>query len=238
MKKVKSDQLGDRMKRHESVTQNYLAKRCYAIIRLDGRSFSSFTRKVKSIKPFDINLMNQMNQTALAVCKDVSAVFGYCQSDEISILISDIENINKQLIFDGNVQKIVSTSAAMATAVFNSLSPTGSPLATFDARVFNISDPVEVYNYFKWRTADWERNSIQMLSRSKYSHKELQGKKISDMHELLHKKDTNWAKLPDEIKRGRLIVRDMDAKWQIQAMFKLPEQKTSLQALIPSLGYE
>ena len=238
MSKFEKDSLGSRMKVYESVTQKYLTKRCLAIVRLDGRGFHRYTQKIKAEKPFDLGLMNQMDETAIHVCKDMSAVFGYVQSDEISLLLSDIENIDKQLIFDGNVQKIVSTSASTASVLFNSISKKNAPLATFDSRVYNISDPVEVYNYFLWRTRDWERNSLQMLSRSVYSHKELQGKKRKDMHEMLYKKEENWAKLSDTIKRGRIILKDDNNKWISQAMFKLPEEKEKLQSKIPSYGYE
>lgn len=236
--KYEKDSLGSRMKRYESVTQNHLTKRCLSICRLDGRSFHSYTKKIKSVKPFDEALMKQMNETALYVCKDVSAVFAYVQSDEISLLLSDIENIDRQLIFDGNVQKIVSTTASTASVYFNSISPKDAPLATFDARVFNISDPVEVYNCFLWRLRDWERNSIQMFSRSLYSHKQLHSKSVSDMHNMLHEKGENWAKLPAEIKRGRLIKRDFEGKWIIVPMYELPKEKEQFMNLIPKHGYE
>lgn len=237
MSKYEKDSLGSRMKIYESVTQNYLTKRCLAIVRLDGRSFHSYTKKIKAEKPFDLALMKQMDETAIHVCKDISAVFAYVQSDEISILISDIENIDKRLIFDGNVQKIVSTTAASASVFFNHVARENSPLATFDSRVYNISDPVEVYNYFLWRMRDWERNSLQMLSRSFYSHKELQGKKREDMHEMLHEKEKNWAKLPAEIKRGRMILKDENGKWISQAMFELSKDKSKFQTQIPIPGY-
>jgi len=46
------DSLGDRMKSYyEDKTRIYLPRRTYTIIRLDGRSFSKFTKRFK--KPFD-----------------------------------------------------------------------------------------------------------------------------------------------------------------------------------------
>lgn len=251
MKKANAkDSLGDRMKGYEFCTQTHIPRRTYSILRLDGRAFHSYVKKIKASKPFDKMLMDHMDATAKYLCENIQgAQFAYCQSDEISILLTDFDKVDTQAWFGGNVQKQVSIAASMATAYFNIYRPwiqshhdaiAPQALATFDARVFVIPDPVEVYNSFLWRVRDWERNSIQMLSRSKYSHKELQGKKVSDMHELLHKKDTNWAKLPDEIKRGRLIWRPAgtDAGWHVTAMFKLPEQKAELQALIPTPGYE
>jgi tRNA(His) 5'-end guanylyltransferase len=250
-KKTSKDSLGDRMKAYEAVTQTVLPRRTYAILRLDGRAFHSLVKKIKAEKPFDMRLIDLMNRTAQFLCQNIQgAQFAYVQSDEISILLTDFEKVDTQSWFGGNVQKMVSISAAMATSFFQTklfygsgfdLSKSwddGAPFAMFDSRVFVIPDPVEVYNCFLWRTRDWERNSIQMLARSNYSHKELQGKGRSDMHEMLHKKDKNWAKLPDDIKRGRLIKRNAEGGWETVPMFKFPEQKEELQNLIPTPGYE
>jgi len=246
--KYAKDSLGTRMKEYEACTQTTIPRRTYSILRLDGRAFHSLTKKIKAEKPFDTRLMEHMNNTAKYLCENIQgAQFAYVQSDEISILLTDMDKVDTQAWFGGNVQKQVSVSASLATAYFNAYRPwidsafdAVSPkvLATFDSRVFVVPDPVEVYNCFLWRVRDWERNSIQMLARSKYSHKELQGKKSAEMHELLHKKETNWAKLPDEIKRGRIICRNLHGEWQIQAMYKLPEQKADFQKLIPVWGYE
>lgn len=78
--------------------------------------------------------------------------------------------------------------------------------ATFDSRVF-ILPHEEVANYFLWRTKDMERNSIQMVARSLYSHKELVGKKSADLHELIYQKGQNWNDYPGDMKHGTLIVK-------------------------------
>lgn len=238
-KKTSKDSLGDRMKAYEAVTQTSLPRRTYAVMRLDGRAFHSYVKKIKATKPFDLELMAKMNMLAQYLCEKIQgAQFAYVQSDEISILITDFEKVDTQSWFGGNVQKMVSISASEATAYFNSFNSHGDPIATFDSRVFTIPDPVEVYNCFLWRMRDWERNSIQMLARDSFSHKELQGKGRSDMHEMLHTKQKNWAKLPDDVKRGRLIKRSSEGGWETVAMFELPKQKEAFQKLIPVPGYE
>ena len=246
--KSNKDSLGDRMKEYEACSRLVTPRRTYTMMRLDGRAFHSFTKKMKVAKPFDKMLMDHMDATAKHLCENVQgAQFAYVQSDEISILLTDFDKVDTQAWFGGNVQKQVSISAAIATAYFNAYNPFNNSaydvanppvLATFDSRVFVIPDPVEVYNCILWRVRDWERNSIQMLARSKYSHKELQGKGRADMHELLHKKETNWANLPAEIKRGRLIRRDADGKWVMIPMYKFPEQKEEFQKLSPVWRYE
>ena len=82
----------------------------------------------------------------------------------------------------------------------------GNPIekrnAMFDCRVWNVPTPDEVANYFVWREQDAARNSLQMLSRSHYSHRELEGKKQPDMHEMLYKKAVNWNEQPTILKAG------------------------------------
>jgi tRNA(His) 5'-end guanylyltransferase len=46
-----------------------------------------------------------------------------------------------------------------------------------------------------------------MLARSLYSHKELEGKNNSELHELIFKKGSNWNDLEDGKKRGRVVLR-------------------------------
>lgn len=78
--------------------------------------------------------------------------------------------------------------------------------ATFDSRVF-ILPHEEISNYMLWRVKDAERNSIQMVARSLYSHKELVGKKSADLHELIHQKGQNWNDYPGDMKHGTVIVK-------------------------------
>lgn len=106
-----------RMKGYEKVTDQKLIRRMPVIIRLDGRSFHTFTRGFK--KPFDDILIDSMQKTALYLCKNVqNCVLAYTQSDEISLLLIDYKDFNTQPWFDNRIQKMVSTSAALATMKF------------------------------------------------------------------------------------------------------------------------
>jgi tRNA(His) guanylyltransferase len=60
-----NEKLGDRMKKYESMIDNQIViKPCESfIIRLDGRSFSKFTKKFH--KPFDIVFVKAMGLTTL-----------------------------------------------------------------------------------------------------------------------------------------------------------------------------
>ena len=72
----------------------------------------------------------------------------------------------------------------------------------FDARVFNIPKE-EVTNLIYWRQLDATRNSIQMVGRANFSHKELQNKSSNDIQDMLMtQKGINWNDLPTYQKRG------------------------------------
>ena len=114
----KNDALGNRMKTYENVTRNYLTCRMPVIIRLDGKSFHSFTRGFK--KPFDDVLIETMQQTMKYLCENIQGcVLGYTQSDEITLVLVDYQNRDSCAWFDNNIQKIASVSASMATMAFN-----------------------------------------------------------------------------------------------------------------------
>lgn len=201
--KSKKDSLGDRMKDfYENRTRNFLPRRTYTIIRVDGKAFHSYTRGLT--RPFDEKFVRDMDETACYMCKNIQgAKFAFVQSDEISILLTDFESLSTAAWFDGNIQKIASVSASLATAKFNELRP--NKIAIFDSRVFTIPCDTEVENYFIWRQKDTERNSIQSVAYSLYSPKEVYEKNTSELQEMCFQKGINWNDLPPKLKRGRLI---------------------------------
>jgi len=202
-----NDSLGSRMKeRYEDRAQTYIPRRTWSVIRLDGRAFHTYARNC--VRPYDLKLMQDMDDLAVFLCKEIQgARFAYVQSDEISILVADMDKTSTEMWFNGNVQKICSISASMATGYFNSIryGKVSNELAFFDSRIFAMPDPVEVANYFVWRQKDAERNSLQMLARSYYSHNELNAKGTEALHDLIHNKSDNWSKYPSRCKRGGFI---------------------------------
>ena len=193
--------IGNRMKEnYEDRYRFKLTRRMPVIIRLDGKSFHTLTRRC--IKPFDDILGNTMVHVMLMLLGEIQgAKCGYQQSDEISILLTDFDTLQTDAWFDYNVQKIASVSAGYASAWFTSHWCNDGNIAVFDSRVFNIPKE-EVCNYFVWRQKDWIRNSVQMLAQAHFSPKQLHGKKQADMHEMLHGVGVNWAKLEPRWKNG------------------------------------
>lgn len=224
-----------RMKRYEHVYRQYLPRRTYTLIRLDGRAFHTYLRGAE--KPFDEQFMEQMDTIAEWLCTDIQgARFAYVQSDEISFLATDFETNQSEPWFGGNINKILSISAAQATGYMTALR-SGSPgLPVFDSRVWTMSDPVEVANYFIWRQRDAVRNSIQMVGQSYFTQAQLHGKSGNEIQEMLFTEHgVNWDKFPDGCKRGRLVHCN-ELGWQaVGAPHFLAEPGTTLAQLIPAL---
>ena len=115
---MKKDSLGDRMKQYEGIPKISLTRRNPVIIRIDGKAFHTFTRGFQ--RPFDDILIESMQETAKYLCENIQNVkCSYQQSDEISLLLTDYENINTAAWFDYQVQKMCSIAASMATLAFN-----------------------------------------------------------------------------------------------------------------------
>lgn len=135
-----NDMIGKRMKEnYEKISQTKLTHRTPVAIRIDGKAFHTFTRGFQ--KPFDNILRHCMEYTMKYLCKNIQGcVFGYTQSDEITLILIDYQNFETEAWFDYEVQKICSIAASMATMKFNQL---------FNDRVDNR------YNRFKERYAEF-----------------------------------------------------------------------------------
>ena len=222
------DDLGTRMKEYEKRNQYYLQKRTPVAIRVDGRSFHTFTKGFK--RPFDDILMKSMQETAKYMCENIQgAKLAYVQSDEITIILTDYDTLETDCWFNYRTDKLCSVSASMATMAFNKFfynmvmeETAGGEFtegiagihlnaaekgAMFDARCFNIPKE-EVTNLIYWRQLDATRNSIQMVGQANFSHKELQNKTCNMIQDMLHEqKGINWNDYPTVCKRGTAIVK-------------------------------
>lgn len=215
--KYANDKLGTRMKGYEGTTQIRLLRRTPVILRLDGRAFHTWTRCLKDMddltkSPFSGLMSDFMASTTQTLIKGIqNAVFAYSQSDEISILLRDWDKHETEQWFDGNIQKITSISAAIASTAFSEhlSSYYGAKSVQFDARVFNLPKE-EVCNYFIWRQLDASRNSVQMLARHYFSHKELHQKNNSQIQDMLMlQKGVNWNDIRTWQKRGFCVGKNL-----------------------------
>ena len=185
-----NDLLSQRMKQYENVSRNFLIKKLPVVIRIDGKAFHSYTRGLK--KPFDESLIACMNLATEETCKQIQGFkLAYVQSDEISIILSDLNEIKTEAWFENNINKIVSVSASLFTGYFNNYESLNGKIAFFDSRAFNL--PLhEVENYIIWRYKDCIRNSILSVGQSVFSHKELLNKNQLQIKEMLKNKNIDW----------------------------------------------
>jgi len=176
----KYDSLGDRMKGYENIARNYLTRRIPTIIRVDGKAFHTFTRGME--KPFDRILMTTMQNTMKYLCENIQGcVFGYTQSDEITLVLTDYATITTDAWFGYNIQKMCSVSASMATLAFSN------------------AYTVELWKNFP----EAMRNSIEAVGQANFSQKELHGKSCNVIQDMLWKDcGINWNDFPVDCKRG------------------------------------
>ncbi len=228
--------LGDRMKVYEHTYRQYMPRRTYTLMRLDGRAFHSYLKG--AAKPFDHPFMGDMDLVARRLCEEIQgARFAYTQSDEISLLAYDFETTQTQPWFGGNRDKLVSVSASIASAYLAVLRHSHPGLPQFDSRVWTVSDPVEVANYFVWRQRDAVRNSVQMVAQTRYSPAHLMHKSTDQLREMLFTEHgIDWNNYPVGAKQGRLVFPNEEHGWVTcgAPLFKA-EPDTVLAALIPRI---
>lgn len=213
--------LGDRMKKQEKKYQLFLTEKENVIIRLDGDSFSKFTKDFR--KPFDSIITKTMLKVSEELFQKFNCSFVYTQSDEITLVIP----ATSELPLGGKIQKLVSLSAGFASTKFNVYlkqfieeekeylekelyeklySKIGK--AWFDSRVFAFEDRTECFNAVLWRMRDAEKNSISMLASCLYSHKELLNKNGVEKKEMILLKGKSWDALEEGLKYGFYLKRE------------------------------
>lgn len=127
-----NEKLGDRMKKYEA-DMDFRILSCESfIIRLDGRSFSKFTKKFS--KPFDIVFVKAMCKTMMDLVEEFDVQTGYTHSDEISLIFNSkcskeeydlflsglVEKRDIRIhLFDGRIQKILTLLSSFCSVRFN-----------------------------------------------------------------------------------------------------------------------
>ena len=91
-------QLDERMKMYEDIeSKRILIPKLPICVRVDGKGFSKYTKDM--IRPFDQKFTDSMIETMKFLVEETDAIIGYTQSDEISLILSDI----KEPFFKGRV---------------------------------------------------------------------------------------------------------------------------------------
>lgn len=210
-----SDDFGDRMKAYECAeTGRAFDANLPVYARIDGRSFSNFTRSMR--RPFDARMTAAMVATTKRLVKETHARIGYTQSDEIS-LVWTCDNEDSEPLFGNKVHKLTSVLASLAAASFQYEirqvfeEPDASILAAclphFDARVFSLPTRSEAANVFLWRAMDARKNAVSMATRSVYSAKQMFGADQTRMRAMLADKGIDFESYPPSFKWGTWVRR-------------------------------
>lgn len=196
-----------RMKEYELAFRQFIPAKSYAIIRVDGRAFHTLTQDMD--KPFDEGFMNGMDWAAVALCEEIqNAQFAYVQSDEISVLVTDLRAKDQQW-FGGEVPKWLSISAACATSGFRNwqqVSGFTGPAGLFDSRVMVLPNRDEVINYFLWRQADAARNAVQAVGQSVFTPQELHKVSVVGITNMLNMRGIYMDQYPVGARTGRVVT--------------------------------
>ena len=202
------DALGQRMKRYEEVANGQLLiPELPLYARIDGRHFSKLTKNLGY--PFkDLPAEKRsyvftqlMQMTAHDLMEEFKCDIAETHSDEISLGWKNI----KTAPFDGKYFKLVSNIASYASTAFmrslfnffgdgsildsekerNDLAALQKEYPSFDCRIVQLPDLMELVNCFVWRQNDCIRGAINQYAQRWFSHKKLLGKTQEDRINML-----------------------------------------------------
>ncbi len=202
---MKFDELDEKMRVYETAHDSCALPELYLAARIDGRSFTRLTREVHKFEaPFDARFRDLMVATTehLMQC-GFRVLYGYTQSDEISLLFHPEENS-----FGRKLRKYDSILAGEASAKFALLL---GAHAAFDCRISQLPNAGLVRDYFRWRNEDAHRNALNgwcywTLRKDGLGVTEatrrMEGMSVAEKNELLFQRGINFNEVPNWQKRG------------------------------------
>ncbi|KAM9964980.1 hypothetical protein ACTFIW_004777 [Dictyostelium discoideum] len=228
-KKKDMELLGDRMKSYEDDMKIQIEKNKPFIIRLDGHSFSKFTKNFT--KPHDIRIHNAMIETSTVLLKTFMPTCIYTFSDEITMCFPSIDETTLEegkeipnLAYSGKVQKLISLSSGLASTVFfksitnaqydkdtelNLIKLLETCTPHFDARIFTLPSNQEIVNNLIWRSlVDCKRNSVANLGFAHFTPKQMLGlnntevkKKLLEEKSIIYENEPAWYRFGTYLKK-------------------------------------
>lgn len=221
------ENLGDRMKKYEQQCPKQVPSEKPFIARLDGHSFSKFTKGFK--QPFDPIFVDAMVATTDDLIKKFNARTGYTHSDEITIIFNraltpEDENRNKVHMFNGRTTKLNTLLASYCSVRFNYhlinllneqtfgepdlypkslIDKVNAQEAHFDSRIMVFPEDYEIANHMIWRSCrDCIRNCISTYGRYYLGHKYIHKKTSTQIVEMLKQSGFDWDSVPIYLKHG------------------------------------
>jgi len=202
---MKFNELDKKMRIYETAHDHSVIPGVYIVARIDGRCFTTLTKdKHRFEAPYDPKFRDMMSATVehLMQC-GFKVLYGYTQSDEISLLLDLDENT-----FDRKERKLNSVLAGEASAKFSLLL---GDIGAFDCRICQLPNRQLVIDYFRWRNEDAHRNAINAhcywsLRKEGVSPAESSATftrmSVAEKNEFLFQKGINFNDIPSWQKRG------------------------------------
>lgn len=206
---MKFDELDARMRVFETARDQHAQPEVFLVARIDGRSFTRLTKETMQYdKPFDVRFRDAMVATVhhLMTC-GFQAMYGYTQSDEISLLFGREENS-----FGRSMRKWTSILAGEASGAF---SVHIGRAAAFDCRVIELPTEAVVVDYFRWRNEDAHRNALNAWCYWKLREEgadvtaatqRIEGLSVAEKNEMLFQRGINFNDLPPWQRRGTGVL--------------------------------
>ena len=202
---MKFDDLDRKMRVYETAQDRVVPPEIFLVARIDGRCFTRLTKEIHNFEsPFDSKFRDYMVETTkhLMNC-GFRAIYGYTESDEISLLFHRDEDS-----FGRKTRKFNSILAGEASAKFSLLL---GDIGAFDCRISEFPNDGLVVDYFRWRNEDASRNALNshcywLLRKQGQSSKDatdfLVRKSVAFKNEFLFTNGINFNDLPNWQKRG------------------------------------
>jgi tRNA(His) guanylyltransferase len=202
---MKFDELDAGMRVFETAHDYSVLPGVYMVARIDGRNFTRLTKEVHKFEaPYDERFRDMMIQTTAHLMNcGFRSVYGYTQSDEISLLFHP-----EITTFDRKVRKYNSVLAGEASAKFSLLL---GDHACFDCRISELPNIDYLVDYFRWRNEDAHRNALNghcywVLRKEgenvERATKALHKLSVAEKNELLWQRGLNFNDLPLWQRRG------------------------------------
>ncbi|MFN8670858.1 MAG: tRNA(His) guanylyltransferase Thg1 family protein [Candidatus Sericytochromatia bacterium] len=202
---MKFDDLEEKLRALEVKYDRLVPKDVFMVARIDGRGFTKLTKETHQFNiPFDKKFSNYMIETTLHLMNcGFKVIYGYTESDEISLLFHPTENT-----FSRKIRKYNSILAGEASAKFTLL--TGK-LGVFDCRISELPEINDVIDYFRWRNEDALRNCLNAYCywtlrkdnlKARTASKKLENITVEDKKEILTSYNIDFNEVPLWQKRG------------------------------------
>lgn len=203
---MKFSDLDASMRVYETAHDHSVLPEMFMVARIDGRSFTKLTKEVHKFEaPFDSIFRDYMIDTTehLMNC-GFQVIYGYTQSDEISLVLHRNESS-----FSRKLRKLNSILAGEASAKFSLLL---GDIGVFDCRICQFPNLAKVVDYLRWRNEDANRNALNAHCYWALRHggtsaqaatAQLNGLSVAAKNEFLFKMaGVNFNNLPSWQKRG------------------------------------